>query len=94
MGYGVNMTTSQLFDIPLTRTKVICTIGPSCWEKDQMAELADNGMNIARLNFSHGERKQHQESIDKIHSINEGRLLKVAIMQDTKGAEIRTGDVD
>ena len=59
-----------------------------------MAELADNGMNIARLNFSHGERKQHQESIDKIHSINEGRLLKVAIMQDTKGAEIRTGDVD
>jgi pyruvate kinase len=94
MGYGVNMTTPQLFDIPLTRTKVICTIGPSCWEKDQMAELADNGMNVARLNFSHGERKQHQESIDKIHAINEGRLLKVAIMQDTKGAEIRTGDVD
>jgi len=79
---------------PLTRTKVICTIGPSCWDVKIMKELADNGMNIARLNFSHGERSQHQESIDKIAEINKGRHLKVAIMQDTKGAEIRSGDVE
>ncbi len=88
------MTTTDSQTAPLSRTKVICTIGPSCWEKDQISDLADNGMNIARLNFSHGDRKQHQKTIDLIESVNEGRSLKVATLLDTKGAEIRSGDVD
>ncbi|MDA0376128.1 MAG: pyruvate kinase [bacterium] len=78
---------------PLRRTKIICTIGPSSWDKDILVTLADEGMNIARLNFSHGTRESHQEIIDRIQSYNATSGLPVGIMLDTKGAEIRTGDV-
>lgn len=78
---------------PLRRTKIICTIGPSSWENTVLTQLADEGMNIARLNFSHGTRESHQEIIDRIRSYNATHDLPVGIMLDTKGAEIRTGDV-
>lgn len=41
------------------RTKIICTMGPSCWDPDKIVELLDAGMNVARLNFSHGDHKTH-----------------------------------
>lgn len=55
--------------------------------------MADAGMNVARLNFSHGKREDHQAIIDRIMRYNETHELNIAIMLDTKGAEIRTGDV-
>ena len=55
--------------------------------------MANNGMNVARLNFSHGDKTQHQDIIDRIHTLNNNRDIPVGIMLDTKGAEIRTGDV-
>ena len=58
-----------------------------------MRAMADNGMDIARLNFSHGDRAQHEGIIGSIAKINEMRDIPVGIMLDTKGAEIRTGDV-
>ena len=81
------------FTHPLRRTKIICTIGPSSWDEDILIQLADEGMNVARLNFSHGTREDHQEIIDRIHTYNTSHDLQVGIMLDTKGAEIRTGDV-
>jgi pyruvate kinase len=81
------------FTHPLRRTKIVCTIGPASWNEDILTKLSDEGMNVARLNFSHGTREDHQEIIDHIQSYNASHDLQVGIMLDTKGAEIRTGDV-
>jgi pyruvate kinase len=78
---------------PLRRTKIVCTIGPASWDAAILEQMAEEGMNVARLNFSHGERKGHQKIIDLISNINATRDHQVAIMLDTRGAEIRTGDV-
>lgn len=77
----------------LRRTKIICTIGPASWEDGVLEEMADTGMNVARLNFSHGTRKGHQAIIDRIGKYNDSHDKNIAVMLDTKGAEIRTGDV-
>ncbi len=77
----------------LRRTKIICTIGPASWDKKTLESLCTGGMNVARLNFSHGDRKGHQKVIDQIASFNETHEKQVGIMLDTRGAEIRTGDV-
>ncbi|MDP6562111.1 MAG: pyruvate kinase [Candidatus Peribacteraceae bacterium] len=78
---------------PLRRTKIVCTIGPASWDQAILTDLADSGMNVARLNFSHGSREGHQKIIDQITAYNKSHDLQVAVMLDTKGAEIRTGDV-
>lgn len=75
------------------RTKIICTIGPASWNDDVLEDMGNIGMNVARLNFSHGKREDHQKIIDRIMEYNKTHDLNVAIMLDTKGAEIRTGDV-
>lgn len=67
-------------------------MGPSCWDPDKLVELIDAGMNIARLNFSHGDHKGHQKTLNNIREALKRRPHKtVAIMLDTKGPEIRTG---
>ena len=79
-------------------TKIICTLGPSSHSDEGIDALARAGMNIARLNFSHGDRKQHLQVMERIRAWNEkhGRGLGICIgtILDTKGAEIRTGDTD
>lgn len=81
-------------DLPhLRRTKIICTIGPSCWDEETLTQLGEQGMNVARLNFSHGKREDHQKILDRITTFNQNHELQIATMLDTKGAEIRTGDV-
>ena len=77
----------------LRRTKIICTIGPACWDEATLTQLGQQGMNVARLNFSHGKREKHQKIIEALHTYNEKHTQHVAIMLDTQGAEIRTGDV-
>jgi pyruvate kinase len=81
----------------MKRTKIICTLGPACHTEEQILQLIRGGMNVARINLSHGEWPQHQETIVKLKTIN-ARLAAegeapVAIMLDTKGAEVRTGTV-
>ena len=74
------------------KTKVVGTIGPSCDTKEMIKKLYDAGLNVARLNFSHGNHETHLEKIKIINElINEG--CNMAIMLDTKGPEIRTGDM-
>jgi pyruvate kinase len=74
------------------KTKIICTMGPTCWEVDNLVRLLDAGMNIARLNFSHGNHKAHGDCVKRIReALSQRPNLTCAIMLDTKGPEIRTG---
>ena len=73
----------------MRKTKIICTIGPACESEEILRELCVSGMNVARLNFSHGTYDDHQARIDKIKKIREELKLPVAIMLDTKGPEYR-----
>ncbi len=70
-------------------TKIICTLGPASWEVEQIEALAKAGMNIARINVSHGQADEHKTVIDRIRKVNE-KGYSIGIMIDTKGAEIRT----
>lgn len=77
------------------KTKIICTIGPATSSKEMLKKLALAGMNIARLNMSHGDHEFHRKIIRNIKSLNKelGRF-PIAILMDTQGPEIRTGDVE
>ena len=80
-------------NVHMRKTKIICTIGPKTSPFAILKQLAENGMNIARLNMSHGIHKWHKDVIKHIKTINEKTGSSVAILLDTKGPEIRTGDV-
>ena len=73
-------------------TKIICTIGPASDSPKILEKLAEAGMNIARLNFSHGTHTSHKKIIKQIHELNRSRQFPIAIMLDTQGPEIRTGN--
>ena len=73
----------------MRKTKVICTIGPACENEETLTKMCEAGMNVARLNFSHGSHKEHQKKIDLVKSIREKLDLPIAIMLDTKGPEYR-----
>ena len=73
----------------MRKTKIICTIGPACENEEVLTEMCHAGMNVARLNFSHGSHKDHKEKIDLIKTVRERLELPIAIMLDTKGPEYR-----
>lgn len=75
----------------LTHTKIICTIGPSVASYEKMIELLDAGMNVARLNFSHGTHEEHLRNINNLKRAREEKKLPLAIMLDTHGPKIRVG---
>ncbi len=73
------------------KTKIVCTLGPATSSEEMIKELCLSGMDIARLNFSHGNHEGHGEMISKIKKVREELGLPIAILLDTKGPEIRTG---
>jgi len=73
----------------MRKTKIICTIGPACSDEETLTQMCLAGMNIARLNFSHGTHAEHQSKIDTIKRVREKLNLPVAILLDTKGPEFR-----
>jgi pyruvate kinase len=74
------------------KCKIICTMGPSCWDTETLVKMIDAGMNVARLNFSHGDHEMHGQVVKRIREACKLRPDKpVAILLDTKGPEIRTG---
>jgi len=77
----------------MPKTKIICTIGPSSGTREMIRELVLEGMNVARLNFSHGTHEEHKEKIDIIRSVSEELGRPVAILQDLCGPKIRVGSV-
>lgn len=81
-------------DTSQRKTKIICTLGPACWDTDMLVQMLDAGMNVARLNFSHGDHDSHGGSVDRLREALKRRPDTVcAVMLDTKGPEIRTGMV-
>lgn len=73
----------------MRKTKIICTIGPSSDNEEMLAQMFENGMDVARLNFSHGTHESHGATIAKIKAVREKMEMPIAIMLDTKGPEYR-----
>lgn len=75
----------------MRKTKIICTIGPASENIQTLREMCNAGMNVARLNFSHGSHEEHKKKIELIKEIREKLEMPIAIMLDTKGPEYRIG---
>ena len=75
----------------MKKTKIFCTLGPSTDDKNVIAQLADAGMNVARLNFSHGTHEEHSKKIKMIKEVREEKQIPLPILLDTKGPEFRIG---
>ncbi|XP_073032342.1 plastidial pyruvate kinase 2-like isoform X1 [Primulina eburnea] len=89
-------TSAGMWSKPMVRrkTKIVCTIGPSTNTKEMIWKLAEAGMNVARLNMSHGDHGSHQKVIDLVKEYNaQTKGNVIAIMLDTKGPEVRSGDL-
>lgn len=75
----------------LNKTKIICTLGPATDDPQVLEALMRQGMNVARLNFSHGSHAEHQKRVDLLKKLRRELDLPLAIMIDTKGPDIRVG---
>lgn len=75
----------------MRKTKIVCTIGPVTESEEMIGQLIASGMNVARLNFSHGDHAEHKKRIEGIKRVREKLGIPVAIMLDTKGPEVRLG---
>lgn len=75
----------------LKKTKIVCTIGPASESPEVLEQLVRNGMNVARLNFSHGSHEEHLEKIKTIKRLRRKLNVPLGLMLDTKGPEIRIG---
>ena len=73
--------------------KIVCTIGPACWDYDKLFALAKAGMNVARLNFSHGDYESHLRTLKNVRAVEQELQTPIAVLLDTKGPEIRTGEL-
>lgn len=74
----------------MKKNKIVATVGPASEKLDQMRELVNNGANVIRLNFSHGDFEEHGARITNVKTLRE-EGLRIGLLQDTKGPEIRTG---
>lgn len=77
----------------MRNTKIICTIGPATDSAEKLQQLNAKGMNIARLNMSHGDHESHSEIIQRIQQLNKHLAFPITILMDTQGPEIRTGQL-
>src|SRR5579862_513201 len=79
--------------MPMRRAKIICTLGPSVASQEALEKLMLNGMDVARLNFSHGTHDQHAQTIEWIRAASIKVRKAVAILGDLQGPKIRTGNL-
>lgn len=98
LGKSTNIRMSQILEKRTSedylgrRTRIVCTMGPSCWAVEKLVEMIDAGMNVCRLNFSHGDFEAHGRVVQNLYEAQKLRPdSKVALLLDTKGPEIRTG---
>ena len=78
-------------NLPLKKTKIICTIGPACQSRGILEQMIRNGMNVARLNFAHGDFDSHRQLIADIRAAAESAGERVALLADLPGPKIRIG---
>lgn len=78
----------------MRKTKIVCTIGPASESVEMLEQLMNAGMNVARLNFSHGNHEEHGERIKNIRAVSKKLNKTVGILLDTKGPEIRTHNME
>ena len=83
----------SLFDSRQRKAKIVCTIGPSSTSEETITALIKNGMNVARLNFSHGDHQTHKTSVELIRHVSKRFDSPVAILQDLQGVKIRVGRI-
>ncbi len=79
---------------PFRKTKIICTIGPSSWDYPILKHMAQIGMDIVRLNFSHGSHQEKKDQIDLVRKISHEIGKNLAIMADLQGPKLRLGEID
>ena len=77
----------------MRKTKIVCTMGPNTNSKEMMKKLVENGMDVARFNFSHGDHEEQKMRMDLLKEVRKELKVPVAILLDTKGPEIRTGEL-
>lgn len=77
----------------MRRTKIVCTLGPASSDEERIEQLMRAGMNVARLNFSHGTQEEHAGVIERIRAISSRLGCSIAILQDLQGPKIRTGQL-
>jgi pyruvate kinase len=87
-------TSSLSAATPARRAKIICTIGPACHSETAMRDLLRLGMDVARLNFSHGSHEDHAQNIERLRRAAEKENRTVCILQDLQGPKIRTGRLE
>ena len=75
----------------MRRTKIVCPLGPACEDEAVLEQMLRAGMNVARLNFSHGTHETHKKMIEKFRAVRDRLNLPAGVMLDTKGPEIRLG---
>ncbi len=78
----------------MRKTKIVCTIGPACRDMATLRRMVEEGMNVARLNFSHGDHEYHAGTIALVKQLREEMGVPLAIMLDTKWPEIRLKDFE
>lgn len=78
----------------LHKTKIIATVGPACNTSEKLLALVQAGVNVFRLNFSHGTHQQHKEVIDRIKEINSTYPFNIAILGDLQGPKLRVGTIE
>ena len=76
----------------MRKTKIVCTLGPSSSDETTLKKMLLAGMNVARLNFSHGTHEGHRQTIQRFRKVREELGIPAAVLLDTKGPEIRTGN--
>lgn len=76
----------------MRKTKIVCTLGPSSSDEKTMEAMLKAGMNVVRLNFSHGTHEEHQKTIERFRHVRDSLGIPAAVLLDTKGPEIRTGN--
>ena len=78
----------------LKKTKIVCTLGPASRDENVIRNMLEAGMNVARLNFSHGTHEDHRAAIETFRKVRDSLDIPAAVLLDTKGPEIRLGDFE
>ncbi|MDR1885233.1 MAG: pyruvate kinase, partial [Synergistaceae bacterium] len=78
----------------MRKVKIVCTLGPACGNIDKIRDLVGAGLNVARFNFSHGDYASHGRMLEMLRQVESEGTMPIAAILDTKGPEIRTGELD